>query len=152
MPVPDVYQKMALGWHLAKKVHNCNKNIIIKFQPETEERLKTASPRQKLACSYKTGLFTPSSSLECEHLSTLLQNWDMWKCLGLFSFKRGGDTSFADWWTNKFSWWIHNWLVKVCSVDSDIDLCSACHVYPISRGASITLIQYIVNRFTWGLD
>ena len=34
----------------------------------------------------------------------------------------------------------------------DIDLCSACHVYPIFQGASIISILFIVNRFTWGLN
>ena len=34
----------------------------------------------------------------------------------------------------------------------DIDLCSACHVYPISRGAWIVSILFIVNRFAWGLN
>ena len=29
---------------------------------------------------------------------------------------------------------------------------SACHVYPISRGALIISILFIVNRFTWGLN
>ena len=41
---------------------------------------------------------------------------------------------------------------KVCSVNfepPDIDLCSACHVYTISRRACIISILFIVNRFTW---
>ena len=48
-----------------------------------------------------------------------------------------------------------NFSCKVCSINfepPDIDLCSACHVYPISRGASIISILFIVNRFTWGVE
>ena len=44
---------------------------------------------------------------------------------------------------------------KVCSINferPDIDLCSACHIYPISGGASIISILFIVNRFTSGLN
>ena len=46
-------------------------------------------------------------------------------------------------------------LLKVCSINfepSDNDLCSACHVYPLSRGAWIISILFIFNRFTWGLN
>ena len=42
---------------------------------------------------------------------------------------------------------------KICSINfepPDIDLCSVCHVYTISRGALIISILFIVNRFTWG--
>ena len=48
---------------------------------------------------------------------------------------------------------LHNHLCKVCSINfepPDIDLCSTCHVYMISRGASIISILFIVNRFTCG--
>ena len=41
---------------------------------------------------------------------------------------------------------------KVCSINfepPDIDFCSACHVYTISRGAWIISILFILNRFTW---
>ena len=44
---------------------------------------------------------------------------------------------------------------KVCSLNfepPDNDLCSACHVYPLSRGAWIISILFILNRFTWGLN
>ena len=44
---------------------------------------------------------------------------------------------------------------KVCSINfepPDIDLCYACHVYPISREARIISILFIVNRFTRGLE
>ena len=46
-------------------------------------------------------------------------------------------------------------VIKVCSINfepTDIDLCSACHAYPISRGAWIISILFIVNRFTLGLN
>ena len=42
-------------------------------------------------------------------------------------------------------------LVKICSINfepPDIDLCPACHVYLISRGAWIFSILFIPNRFT----
>ena len=49
-----------------------------------------------------------------------------------------------------------NWKIcKVCSINSqspDYDLCSACHVYPLSRGARIVSILFILNRFTSGLN
>ena len=35
---------------------------------------------------------------------------------------------------------------------SDNDLCSACHVYPLSRAAWIISILFILKRFTWGLN
>ena len=41
---------------------------------------------------------------------------------------------------------------KACSINfepPDNDLCSACHVYPLSRGARIISILFILNRFTW---
>ena len=44
---------------------------------------------------------------------------------------------------------------KVCSVNfepPDIDLCSACHVRPLLRGAWIVSILFILNKLTWGLD
>ena len=42
---------------------------------------------------------------------------------------------------------------SVKSVQStDNDLCSACHVYPLSHGACIISILFILNRFTWGLN
>ena len=44
---------------------------------------------------------------------------------------------------------------KVCSINvepPENDLCSACHVYPLSRGAWIISILFILNRFTWGLN
>ena len=34
----------------------------------------------------------------------------------------------------------------------DNDLCSVCHVYPLSRGAWIISILFILNRFTKGLN
>ena len=46
-------------------------------------------------------------------------------------------------------------LRKVCSINfepPDNDLCSACHVYPLSRGAWIILILFILNGFTWGVE
>ena len=45
--------------------------------------------------------------------------------------------------------------VKVCSINfepPDNDLCYACHVHPLSRGAWIISILFILNRFTWGLN
>ena len=44
---------------------------------------------------------------------------------------------------------------KLCSINfepPDVDLCSECHVYPISGGASIISILFIVNSFTWELN
>ena len=44
---------------------------------------------------------------------------------------------------------------KVCSINfepPDNDLCSACHVYPLSRGAWMISVLFILNRFTWGLN
>ena len=44
---------------------------------------------------------------------------------------------------------------KVCLINfepPDIDFCSACHVYPISRGAWIISVLFMVNRLTWGLN
>ena len=44
---------------------------------------------------------------------------------------------------------------KVCSINfepPDIDLCSACHVYPLFCGAWIISILFILNKLTWGLD
>ena len=42
---------------------------------------------------------------------------------------------------------------EVCSINfepPDTDLCSACHVYPLSRGACIISILFILNGFTLG--
>ena len=42
---------------------------------------------------------------------------------------------------------------KVCSINFeplDNDLCSACHVYPLSRGAWIISILFILNGFASG--
>ena len=44
---------------------------------------------------------------------------------------------------------------KVCSINfepPDNDLCSACHVYPLSRGAWMISILFILNGFTWGVE
>ena len=44
---------------------------------------------------------------------------------------------------------------KVCSITfepPDIDLCSACHVYPLFRGAWIMSILFILDILSWGLD
>ena len=46
-------------------------------------------------------------------------------------------------------------VFKVCSINfepPDNDLCSACHVYPLSRRAWIIPVLFISNRFTWGLN
>ena len=43
---------------------------------------------------------------------------------------------------------------KVCSIDSeppDIDLCPACHVYRLFRGAQIISILFILNKLTLGM-
>ena len=48
---------------------------------------------------------------------------------------------------------LHNCMGKVCSINfepPDNDLCSVCHVYPLSRGAWMISILFILNRFTWG--
>ena len=45
--------------------------------------------------------------------------------------------------------------LKVCSINfepPDNDLFSPCHVYPLSRGAWIISILFILNRFIWGLN
>ena len=45
--------------------------------------------------------------------------------------------------------------MKVCPINfepPDNDLCSACHVYPLSRGKWIISILFILNRFIWGLN
>ena len=44
---------------------------------------------------------------------------------------------------------------KVCSINFEPpgnDLCSACHVHPLSRVAWIISILIILDRFTWGLN
>ena len=44
-------------------------------------------------------------------------------------------------------------LGEVCSINfepPDNDLCSTCHVYPLSRGAWIISIPFILNRFPGG--
>ena len=44
---------------------------------------------------------------------------------------------------------------QVCSINfepPDNDLCFACHVYPLSRGAWIISIRFILNRSTWGVE
>ena len=47
-------------------------------------------------------------------------------------------------------------LSKVCSINlertDDNDLCSACHVYPLSLRARIISILFILNRLSWGLN
>ena len=44
-------------------------------------------------------------------------------------------------------------ITKVCSINfepHDNDFCSAFHVYPLSCGAWIISIPFILNRFIWG--
>ena len=41
---------------------------------------------------------------------------------------------------------------KVCSINfepPDNDLCSACHIYPLSRRVWNFSVLFILNRFTW---
>ena len=48
---------------------------------------------------------------------------------------------------------VHHLLRKVYSINfkpPDIDLCSACHVYPLFRGARIISILFILNKLTGG--
>ena len=60
---------------------------------------------------------------------------------------------FMNWW---YSWGVIRSLCrirKVCSINFEPpknDLCSACHVYPLSCGARIISILFILNRVTWG--
>ena len=89
---------------------------------------------------------------ECERECLFNDYWPQWLiiCYQLASCEF---VSCRDnFWQHLFNYWI---ITKVCSINfepPDIDLCSACHVYPFSRGASIISILLIMNRFTWGLN
>ena len=78
-------------------------------------------------------------------------------CVGISSDQgeAAAASSLSELYYNKTVKYFVQFRAKVCSINfepSDIDLCSACHVYPISRGAWIISILFMLNRFTWGLN